>query len=186
MRSILDWMLHTYYRHYKLYQYAFTSRVTMSITSYHPSSLVELVPQLPPLADALTEEQHQQQLDEEQRQEEERRHAEEAAAAVAAEEARQRALEEEYEASLPDDVKDRVVHALEREVGYLKKKMAEQFQAQQKGLLTRLAELEAAAKASAAAQPAAPAVTPPPAATRGSVSGSTAGSRPASAVKGAN
>lgn len=40
----------------------------MSITTYHPTSLVELVPQLPPLADALTEEQHQLQLDEEQRQ----------------------------------------------------------------------------------------------------------------------
>lgn len=26
MRSIMDWMLDTYYRHYKLYQYAFTSR----------------------------------------------------------------------------------------------------------------------------------------------------------------
>lgn len=43
-------------------------RVTMSITTYHPSSLVEQVPQLPPLAEALTEEQHQQQLGEQQKQ----------------------------------------------------------------------------------------------------------------------
>lgn len=49
-------------------------------------------------------------------QEEERRRVEEAAAAVAAEEARQRAVQEEYEASLPDDVKDRVMAAVEREV----------------------------------------------------------------------
>jgi hypothetical protein len=26
MQAILDWMLDTYYRHYKLYQYAFTKR----------------------------------------------------------------------------------------------------------------------------------------------------------------
>lgn len=26
MRAVLDWMLATYYRHYKLYQYAFTNR----------------------------------------------------------------------------------------------------------------------------------------------------------------
>lgn len=40
----------------------------MSITTFHPSSLVELAPELPALAHALTEEQHQQQLDEQQRQ----------------------------------------------------------------------------------------------------------------------
>lgn len=26
MQAVLDWMLNTYYRHYKLYQYAFTKR----------------------------------------------------------------------------------------------------------------------------------------------------------------
>jgi hypothetical protein len=46
-----------------------TCRVTMSVSTYHPSSLVETaLPLLPPLAEALTEEQHQQQLDEQQRQ----------------------------------------------------------------------------------------------------------------------
>jgi hypothetical protein len=41
----------------------------MSVTTYHPASLVETAPLLlPPLAEALTEEQHKQQLDEQQRQ----------------------------------------------------------------------------------------------------------------------
>ncbi|WIA37628.1 hypothetical protein OEZ86_014529 [Tetradesmus obliquus] len=147
MRSILDWVLDTYYRHYKLYQYAFTSRVTMSVSTYHPTSLVETAPLLlPPLAEALTEEQHKQQLDEQQRQLEEQQRAEEAAARAAAEAAREAALQEAYEASLPDDIKERVMLALEREVAYLKKKMEEQFQAQQAGLIARLAQLEAAAK----------------------------------------
>jgi hypothetical protein len=44
-------------------------RVTLSITTYHPSSLVEVPPLLlPPLSEALTDQQHQQQLDEQQRQ----------------------------------------------------------------------------------------------------------------------
>jgi hypothetical protein len=40
----------------------------MNLTAYRANSLVELVPALPPLAEALTEEQHQQELDEQQRQ----------------------------------------------------------------------------------------------------------------------
>ncbi len=44
-------------------------RVTLSITTYHPSSLVEVPPvSLPPLSEALTEQQHQLELDEQQRQ----------------------------------------------------------------------------------------------------------------------
>lgn len=49
-------------------------------------------------------------------QDEERRRAAEAAAAVAAEEARVLALQEEYEASLPEDIKGKVLAVLEREV----------------------------------------------------------------------
>ena len=40
----------------------------MSVTSFHPTELVELPPVLPPLAGAITEAQHQQQLDVQQRQ----------------------------------------------------------------------------------------------------------------------
>lgn len=47
---------------------------------------------------------------------EEQQRAEEAAARAAAEAAREAALQEAYEASLPDDIKERVMLALEREV----------------------------------------------------------------------
>jgi hypothetical protein len=47
---------------------------------------------------------------------EEQQRAEEAAARTAAEAAREAALQEAYEASLPDDIKERVMLALEREV----------------------------------------------------------------------
>jgi hypothetical protein len=44
-------------------------RVTLSITTYHPSSLVEVpFKPLPPLSEALTEQQHQLEQDEQQRQ----------------------------------------------------------------------------------------------------------------------
>lgn len=116
---------------------------------------------LPPLADAVTEQQHQQELDEQQRQVgsgfcgcggghsstlmpshvllaqlnmtqpelsptlllsicaglqlEEQQRLDAEAAAVAAAEAAARAVQEEYEASLPDDVKAKVAAVLERE-----------------------------------------------------------------------
>jgi hypothetical protein len=147
MQAILEWMLASYYQHYKLYQYAFTSRwegshgmsggggrwsvgawlvgaaalqavavrlhpagggqvvahgggrpagrpvtlqathpcrqaacltlhppnthpcrVTMSFSTYHATSLIETVPQLPPLAEAITEAEYLQRLDEKERQ----------------------------------------------------------------------------------------------------------------------
>ncbi len=67
MKAILAWILDTYYRHYKLYMYAFTDRVLMSLTQAHPLDIVEAAPPLPPLNDAMTEEQHDALMSEEQR-----------------------------------------------------------------------------------------------------------------------
>jgi hypothetical protein len=49
-------------------------------------------------------------------QREEQQRAEEAAARAAAEAAREAELQQAYEASLPEDIKERVMAALEREV----------------------------------------------------------------------
>lgn len=67
MKRVMDWMLDTYYRHFKLYQYAFTDRVTMSVAQVHPLDTIELLTELQPLDIAITEEQHQEQLTEEER-----------------------------------------------------------------------------------------------------------------------
>lgn len=116
----------------------------LSLTTFHPRSLVEAPPAcLPPLAEALTEAQHQQQLDEQQRADAEaaQRAAEAEAAAAAA--AAARALQEEYEASLPDDIRAHVAAALEREAAAVRRQVQAQFEAAQAGLLAKLAQLEA-------------------------------------------
>ncbi|KXZ53860.1 hypothetical protein GPECTOR_6g778 [Gonium pectorale] len=143
MQKIMDWMLDSYYRHYKLYQYAYTNRVTLSATYTHPSDVVELPPELPPLAVALTQAQHEAILTEEERKREQEEAAAAAAAEAAAEAERQARLREEYEAAIPEEIKDRVAMALEREVARLQKAMEEQFAAQQTELLAKIAALEA-------------------------------------------
>ncbi|KIY95560.1 hypothetical protein MNEG_12403, partial [Monoraphidium neglectum] len=67
-RAVLQWFISSYYRHYKLYQYAFTDRVTLDVSTRHPWELVEAPPCPPPLAEAITNEQHEEEL-ERQRQE---------------------------------------------------------------------------------------------------------------------
>lgn len=144
MQLIIEWMLGSYYRHYKLYQYAFTNRVTLSFTSYHPSDLVEQPPVVPPLQEAITEEQHQQQVAEANAQREAQERAAAEAAAAAAEAAKAAEIEAQYEASVPEDIKERVQAAVQKELAYLKRAMEEQFQQQQGELLAKLARLEGA------------------------------------------
>lgn len=142
MQRILQWMLDSYYRHYKLYMYVFTNRVTMSVTSFHPLQSVELAAVLQPLNEAMTEEQYLALMDEEQRQKEaEERAAAEAAAAVAEEE-RQRRIKEEYEATIADEIKARVAAAVEAELAMMKAEMEEKFKKQQAHLLDKITQLE--------------------------------------------
>ncbi len=72
---------------------------------------------------------------------------EEAAAAAAAEAERAEAarlaqLREEYEAAVPEEIKDRVAEAVERELAHLKQKMEAQFQQQHADILSSLAAFE--------------------------------------------
>ncbi|GIL85896.1 hypothetical protein Vretimale_8967 [Volvox reticuliferus] len=142
MRKIMEWMLDSYYRHYKLYQYSYTNRITLSATYSSPSDIVELPPELPPLAKALTQAEHDAVLTAEERKREQDAAAAAAAAAEAAEAERQAKLREEYEAAIPDEIKDRVAAALEQELGRLQRVMEEQFAAQQAELLAKIALLE--------------------------------------------
>ncbi|PNW81692.1 hypothetical protein CHLRE_06g256450v5 [Chlamydomonas reinhardtii] len=162
MQKVMDWMLDSYYRHYKLYMYSYTNRVTLSAASAHPSDVVELAPELPPLQEALTQEQHEAILTEEERKREQEEAAAAAAAAEAEEAERQARLQEEYEAAIPEEVKDRVASAVEKELARLQKAMEEQFTAQTATLMAKIATLEAGGGPPApAAAAAAGAVRPP-------------------------
>ncbi|KAK9814229.1 hypothetical protein WJX72_002602 [[Myrmecia] bisecta] len=142
VKALTDWMLDSYFAHYKLYQYAFTDRVTMTVTSRHPGDIVEAPPQLPPLAEAQTEEQHQKELEaqEKQRIEDERTAAEEAARLAAEEQARQ--IAESYAKTMPDEIQAKVQAAMEKELERLRVTMEGQFAKQEATLRKRIAELE--------------------------------------------
>eukprot|EP00798_Chlamydomonas_sp_ICE-L_P004543 gene4543-14721_t len=141
MTAVVEWFLDTYYRHYKLYIYAFTKRVLMNS---HPLDDVEL-PSLPlqPLNDAMTEEEHAEVVEEETKKREEEDAESAAQRAEEEEAARKLRLREEYEASIPEEVKEKVAAALERELGMLKKEMEEKFDKQTTTLRTKIEELEA-------------------------------------------
>jgi hypothetical protein len=143
MKLILAWILDTYYRHYKLYMYAFTDRVLMSVVQTHPLDIVEAAPTLPALHEAMTEEEHMQIISEEERKAAEEAAAVEAAAAAQAEEERLARLREEYVAAVPDEIHDQVAAAVGREMELLKKAMEEQFLTQQAALQAKVEELEA-------------------------------------------
>ena len=52
IKAITDYMINTYYRHYKLYQYVYTKCYTLDFSESGP--LVETIPELVPLAAALS------------------------------------------------------------------------------------------------------------------------------------
>ncbi|MEW5297179.1 MAG: hypothetical protein WDW36_000404 [Sanguina aurantia] len=143
MTQITEWMLSTYFTHYTLYQYVFTDRVTMDLTSYHPSDSIELPAVLPPLDDAITEQEHDVILADGHRQRDAAELADVQAKAAEDEAARQLRLREEYEAAIPDDIKDRVQEAVDRELIVLKQSMQEQFASQTHSLLAKITALEA-------------------------------------------
>lgn len=68
MSALVAWALHTYYRHYKLYQYAFTPRITMALATTEPGADVELPAGLPSLQEALSPEEYQALLEAQQQQ----------------------------------------------------------------------------------------------------------------------
>ncbi len=66
--QLLAWALSSYYRHYKLYQYAFTPRVTLELSSHAAGAEVEAPAQPAALQQALGPEEYQELLAEQERQ----------------------------------------------------------------------------------------------------------------------
>ena len=77
----------------------------VSITSRHPTDILERAPLLPSLDEAETSEQYQAKLAEEAAAEEARQAAQAEADAAAAEEARKQKIQDEYLAAIPDEIK---------------------------------------------------------------------------------
>eukprot|EP00891_Asterochloris_glomerata_P009847 jgi/Astpho2/9847/fgenesh1_pg.00149_%23_90_t len=117
-------------------------RITMNVTAYHPSDCVELPPSLPPLVEAVTDEQHTRNEQEARIQKEtaDLKAAEEAAAAAIEEQ--ERLLKEAMENAMPDEIQQEVQAALQKEMERLQLIMQAQFSKQEAGLRQRIAELE--------------------------------------------
>eukprot|EP00899_Mesostigma_viride_P023776 jgi/Mesvir1/4583/Mv08159-RA.1 len=58
VQVLTDYAINSYFRHYKLYQYAFTSRFTLSLATI-PAVVLQFPPPLRPLSAAVTEEEWQ-------------------------------------------------------------------------------------------------------------------------------
>lgn len=144
-KAIVAWMLDTFYRHYKLYMYSFTDRVIMKVQQTHPMDIVEMPPSafLPPLSEALTEEQHAALMTEAEKKAEEEARARAEVERAEAEEARLAALKEAYVAAIPEEISERVAVAVAREMERLKVDMEAQFTQQHERLLSQVTELQA-------------------------------------------
>ena len=151
-KDLTEWMLATYYRHYKLYQYAFCKRVTLDVATDEPGHIVEMFSVrfpdgVQPLTEALTEEEHNAKLEEERLAAEEAAKQAEEEAAAAAEAARLAAIEKEFAESIPAEVGEKVDTVLEKRLAVMKEELEAQFQAQEATLLEKIAALEAKAGA---------------------------------------
>lgn len=134
VQGVTSWMIKTYYRHYKLYQYVYTKLFSLDITPAAPP--LEAAPVVPPLSEA----QPEAEWEEERRVAAEAKAAEEAAAAEAEREAK---LKEEYESAIPSEVTDKVQEAVAKELEALRAAMEEKYLSQEAMMLEKIEALEA-------------------------------------------
>ena len=142
MKDLTEYMLSTYFRHYKLYQYAFTKLVRMDVKLASP--VLETAPTPFELLGVAfpDSEWAEKQAEIKAKIEEERRKAEEEAAAK--EEAEREArIKAEYDAAIPEEVSTRVSEALAQSMKEMKEQLEARFKEQEEALLAKIAELEA-------------------------------------------
>lgn len=140
MSEITEYMLGSYYRHYKLYQYAFTHLVKLDIE--HCSPVVEIAPEITPLAEADTEQAWQAKQDEIARQAAEAQQKAEEERLAAEEAEREARLKAEYEAAIPEEVTAKVQEALAAQMAEMKESLETKFKEQEEGLLAKITDLE--------------------------------------------
>jgi len=140
MSEITEYMLASYYRHYKLYQYVYTHLVKLDIE--HRAPIVEIAPEITPLTEADTERVWQAKQDEIARQAAEAKQKEEEERLAAEEAEREARLKAEYEAAIPEEVTAKVEEALAASMAEMKESLEAKFKEQEEGLLAKLSDLE--------------------------------------------
>lgn len=141
MKDMSEYVLSAYYRHYKLYQYAFTDLVKMDVELAKP--ILETPQAFESLGMAIPEAEWTEKQDELARAAAEAKAKEEEEKAAAEEAERQARLTAEYEAAIPEEVSSKVEEVLAASMAKMKEELETKFAEQEEGLLAKIAALEA-------------------------------------------
>ena len=143
MKDMTEYALSTYFRYYKLYQYAFTDLIRMDIRPATPVLETPGANAFESLGVAYPQEEWaEKQKELAEKAAEAKARAEEEAAAI--EEAEREALlKAEYEAAIPSEVTTKVQEALAASMEAMREQLEEKFAAQEEALLAKIAALEA-------------------------------------------
>lgn len=141
MKDMSEYVLSTYYRHYKLYQYAYTDLLRMDIEPAKP--VLETPVAFASLGLAIPAEEwtERQEALAAAKAKAKVKGEEEAAAAEEAE--REARLKAEYEAAIPEEVSAKVEEVLAKSMAQMKEELETKFAEQEEGLLAKIAALEA-------------------------------------------
>lgn len=141
MKNVTEYVLSTYFRHYKLYQYAFTDLVRMDVEPMAP--ILEIPTAFPSLGISYPKEEWAEKQAELAEKAAEKKRLEEEEAAAIEEAEREARLKAEYEAAIPEEVTTKVEAALAASMEAMREQLEERFAAQEEALLAKIAALEA-------------------------------------------
>ena len=141
MKDMSEYVLSMYYRHYKLYQYAYTDLVRMDIEP--AKSILETPTAFASLGLAIPAEEWTEKQEERARAAAEAKVKEEEERAAAEEAEREARLKAEYEAAIPEEVSSKVEEALAKSMAQMKEELETKFAEQEEGLLAKISALEA-------------------------------------------
>jgi len=141
MKEMSEYVLNTYFRHYKLYQYAYTDLVRMDIEPARP--FLETPPAFESLTLAIPAEEWSDKQEELARAVAEAKVGEERERAATEEAEREARLAAEYETAIPEEVSAKVEEVLAKSLARMKEELETKFAEQEEGLLAKIAALEA-------------------------------------------
>ncbi|CAK9233636.1 unnamed protein product [Sphagnum troendelagicum] len=138
LQAITHYLLHTYFRHYKMYQYACMPTFVLNIATLELSNFVQTSPIVPPLQEFMNQEEYdiEQALIQKQKEEEEAKQLEEKR--LAAEAARQHEIELAYLAAVPDEITVKVLAALQKHLGQMRIELEDQIHLTEEKVIQKL------------------------------------------------
>jgi len=141
MKEMTEYMLGTYYRHYKLYQYAYTDLVRLDVEL--PAPVLETPPGFAELSLAYPEAEWNEKQAALANAAGEAKAKEEEEKAAAEEAEREARLKAEYDAAIPEEVSAKVEAVLAASLAEMKEALETKFAQQEESLLAKIAKLEA-------------------------------------------